>query len=191
MPCDQKPCQPDVSSWVTTVVPRASAERPPGSRCVVHEARDATRAQRVIATESHARGQSVLVDLPVFQTSVLLPLAGLAEQVKAGQLRALASTTKSRTEMLQDVPTVAELGHKEYEADFWNGLLAPARTPKETVSQLSEWFIAALQVPEVKAKLIAQGFSPVGLCGADYGSLLRKQHDEFGRLIHEANTKAD
>jgi len=92
--------------------------------------------------------------------------------------------------MLQDVPTVAELGHKEYEADFWNGLLAPARTAKETVSELSDWFVAAMQVPEVRAKLIAQGFSPVGLCGADYGSLLRKQHDEFGRLIHEANIKA-
>ena len=124
-------------------------------------------------------------------TSVLLPLAGLTEQVKAGPLRALASTTKARMEALPDLPTIAELGHKEYEADFWNGVLAPAKTPKETVSQLADWFVAAMQVPEVKAKLVAQGFFPVGSCGADFAALLRKQHDEFGRIVHDANIKAD
>jgi tripartite-type tricarboxylate transporter receptor subunit TctC len=123
--------------------------------------------------------------------SVLLPLAGLAEQVKGGSLRALASTTKVRIEVLPDLPTIAELGYKEYEADFWNGLLAPAKTPKETVSQLAGWFAAAMQVPEVKAKLIAQGFNPVGLCGADFAALLRKQNDAFGRIIHDAAIKAE
>jgi tripartite-type tricarboxylate transporter receptor subunit TctC len=123
-------------------------------------------------------------------TSVLLPLAGLSEQVKAGQLRALASTSKTRTEALPDVPTIAESGYKEFEADFWNGLLAPAKTPKETVSQLAGWFAAAMQVPEVKAKLVAQGFHPVGICGADFGAVLRQQYDEFGRIIHEAKIRA-
>jgi tripartite-type tricarboxylate transporter receptor subunit TctC len=124
-------------------------------------------------------------------TSVLLPLAGLTEQVKGGSLRVLASTTKARTEVLPDLPTIAELGQKEYEAHFWNGVLAPAKTPEETVSQFAEWFAAAMQVPEVKAKLVAQGYNPIGLCGADFAALLRKQHDEFGRIIHEANIKAN
>jgi tripartite-type tricarboxylate transporter receptor subunit TctC len=88
-------------------------------------------------------------------TSVLLPLAGLSEQVKSGPLRALASTYLTRTEALPDSPTISELGYKVYETDFWNGLLAPAKMPKETASQLSGWFVAAMQAPEVKARLSA------------------------------------
>ncbi len=124
-------------------------------------------------------------------TSVFLPYAGLEEQLKAGKLRALASASRTRSEPLPDVPTVAESGYKDYEIDFWNGVLAPAKTPKETVSQLAGWFAAAMQVPEVKAKLVAQSLYPVGMCGADFGALLRKQYDEFGRIIREANIKAE
>ena len=89
------------------------------------------------------------------------------------------------------MPTVAEAGYKDYEVDFWNGVLAPANTPKETVSQLADWFAAAMQVPELKAKLVAQGFYPVGICGADFGALLRKQYDDFGRIIHDAKIKPE
>jgi tripartite-type tricarboxylate transporter receptor subunit TctC len=70
-------------------------------------------------------------------------------------------------------------------------VLAPARTPKNAVSQRAEWFTAALQAPEVKRKLVAQGVYPVGMCGADFAALLRKQYDEYGRVIREANIKAE
>jgi len=124
-------------------------------------------------------------------TSVFLPYAGLEEQLKSGKLRALASASRTRSEPIPDVPTVAESGYKDYETDFWNGVLAPAKTPKETVWQLASWFGTAMQVPEVRAKLVAQSLYPVGVCGADFGALLRKQYDEFGRVIREANIKAE
>lgn len=124
-------------------------------------------------------------------TSFFLPYAGLEEQLKAGKLRALASASRTRSESLSDVPTVAESGYKDFEADFWNGLLAPAKTSKETVSRLAGWFAAAIQAPEVKARLVAQGLYPVGTCGAEFGALLRKQYDEFGRTIREANIKTE
>ena len=124
--------------------------------------------------------------------SVLVPYAGVVgEQMKAGTLRVLASGSRTRSDPLSAVPTVAEAGYKEYEVDFWNGVLAPANTPKEMVSQLAGWFAAAMQVPEIKAKLVAQGFYPVGICGADFGALLRKQYDDFGRIIHDANIKPE
>jgi tripartite-type tricarboxylate transporter receptor subunit TctC len=88
------------------------------------------------------------------------------------------------------VPTIAESGYKDFEAEGWYGVVAPARTSKETVSQLAGWFSAALQVPEVKAKLAIQGLYPVGMCGADFGAFLRK-YDEYGRVIREANIKAE
>ena len=50
---------------------------------------------------------------------------------------------------------------------------------------------AAMQVSEVRAKLVAQGLQPVGTCGSDFGALLRKQYDEYGRVIREANIKAE
>jgi tripartite-type tricarboxylate transporter receptor subunit TctC len=93
--------------------------------------------------------------------------------------------------MLPEVPTVAESGFKDYEPDLWFGIFAPARTPKDIVSRLAGWFGAALQVPEIKTKLATQGLYPVGMCGADFAVYLRKQYDEYGQIIREANLKAD
>src|SRR5207245_9603881 len=69
-------------------------------------------------------------------TAVFLPYSGVAAQLKAGKLRALASASRTRSDSLPSVPTVAESGFKGYEADNWNGLFAPAKTPNETVSEL-------------------------------------------------------
>jgi hypothetical protein len=67
---------------------------------------------------------------------------------------------------LPDVPTVAESGYPDYEVDQWFGLWAPAKTPKEAVSQLAGWFNAALHTLEIKQKLVVQGLFPVGGCVA-------------------------
>jgi tripartite-type tricarboxylate transporter receptor subunit TctC len=123
--------------------------------------------------------------------SVFAAYSTVAEQLNAGKLRALATASRMRIEPLPEVPTVSESGYKDYDLDYWLGVLAPARTPKDTVSQLSGWFSAALQAPEVKQKLVAQGLFPVGICGADFAALLRKQYDDFGRVIREANIKAE
>ena len=124
-------------------------------------------------------------------TSVFTDYPTLAEQLKAGKLRALATGSRTRSEALPDVPTVAEFGYKDYDVEQWLGVSAPAKTPKEIVSQLVGWFTAALQVPQVKAKLVIQGLYPVGICGADFGAFYRKQYDDYGRAIREANIKAE
>jgi tripartite-type tricarboxylate transporter receptor subunit TctC len=124
-------------------------------------------------------------------TSVLADYAAVAEQLNAGKLRALATTSRTRAEPLPNVPTVAEFGYAGYEANSWQGLVAPANTPKETVSQLAGWFTTAMQVPEVEAKLVVQGLYPVGICGADFSAFLRKQYADYGRAIREANIKAE
>ena len=124
-------------------------------------------------------------------TSVFAEYAPLAEHLKAGKLRALATSSPTRIELLPDLPTVAESGYKDYEVDLWWSLFAPAKTPKETIFQLAGWFTAAMQAPEVKAKLVTQGFFLVGMCGADLGALLRKQYDDYGRVIRQANIKAE
>jgi tripartite-type tricarboxylate transporter receptor subunit TctC len=124
-------------------------------------------------------------------TSMFGTYPNVAEQLKAGKLRALAVATRTRIEQLPDVPTVAESGYKDYEVDAWFGVFAPAKTPAETLSQLAGWFTAALALPEVKDKLAMQGLFPVGTCGADFAAHLRKQYDDYGRVIREAHIKAE
>src|SRR5262249_2701475 len=75
--------------------------------------------------------------------------------------RALAAASPQRIGALPDVPTIGEAGYKDIEADFWNALFAPAKTPNERLSELAGWFTAALQT-DIKVTLLAQGQIPVG-----------------------------
>lgn len=115
--------------------------------------------------------------------------AEVAEHLKAGTMRALASASPERIDPLPDLPTLAELGYKIGLGDIWYGLLAPAKSPKDAVSRLAGWFGSALLAPEVKSKLVANGIYPALICGAEYGAYLRQQYDEYGRAIREANIK--
>jgi tripartite-type tricarboxylate transporter receptor subunit TctC len=117
--------------------------------------------------------------------------ATVVEHVSARKLRVLATGWPTRVEALPDVPTVAEAGYKEYGLTPWWGLFAPAKTPKDTVVQLSNWFAVAAQVPEVKNKLAPLGFYPMSICGAEFAALVRKTYDDFGRAIREGNIKAE
>ena len=88
--------------------------------------------------------------------SAVLNWSEIGEQLIAGKARALATMALKRIEPLPDLPTVAESGYADFETDVWFGLVAPAKTPKETIAQLIDWFSAALLAPEVKSKLTAQ-----------------------------------
>jgi tripartite-type tricarboxylate transporter receptor subunit TctC len=124
-------------------------------------------------------------------SSVLSSYSSVSEHLNGGKLRALASGSPRRIELLPELPTVAESGYPDYEVDVWFGLWAPANTSTKAVSQLAGWFTAALQTPEIKRKLVAQALFPVGICATGFGSYLRKKFDEYGRAIREANIKAD
>jgi tripartite-type tricarboxylate transporter receptor subunit TctC len=114
----------------------------------------------------------------------------VAEQIKAGALRALATGARARLDALPDVPTVDESGYTGYEADIWYGLFAPAKTPPETTARLAGWFAAAIADPAVKAKLAAQGLRPVGLCGAAFRDYVRRQYQDYGDVIRKADIRA-
>jgi tripartite-type tricarboxylate transporter receptor subunit TctC len=122
-------------------------------------------------------------------TSVFAGYAVVAEQLKAGQLRALATATLKRIEPLPDLPTFDQLGFHDLEVDNWFGVIAPAKTPKDTLKELEAWFTQALGVPEIKARLAAQGLYPVGTCGADFGAFVHRRYDEYGQAIRESNIK--
>jgi tripartite-type tricarboxylate transporter receptor subunit TctC len=114
----------------------------------------------------------------------------VVSQLKSGALRALVTVSHARVEPLPDVPTLAETGVSKYEADIFYGIVAPAKTPSDMVSQLSEWFSAALETPEMTPRLAKQGLFPVGKCGAEFGAYMQKQVDEYSRIILESGIKA-
>jgi tripartite-type tricarboxylate transporter receptor subunit TctC len=111
----------------------------------------------------------------------------MAELIKSGKLRALATLSSKRSGLLPDVPTLAESGFKDFETDLWNGLLAPAETPTETLEQLIGWFTSAITAPQINAKLVAHGLVADLVCGKQFGALLRSQYDSYGRIIRETN----
>jgi tripartite-type tricarboxylate transporter receptor subunit TctC len=95
-------------------------------------------------------------------SSVFSTYSTVSEQVNAGRLRALATGSPTRIGPLPEVPTVAESGYPDYEVDVWIGLWAPAKTPKEAISQLAGWFSAALQT--LKQKPAPRALSSRGMC---------------------------
>ncbi len=124
-------------------------------------------------------------------SAMLNSYATASGQLQAGKLRALAAAMRQRIGALPDVPTVSELGYPDYDVDFWIGLFAPAKTPKEVTAQIEGWFKAAMVAPEVQAKLKIQGLSSVMVCGADFAALIHQQYDEYGRLVRDANITAE
>jgi tripartite-type tricarboxylate transporter receptor subunit TctC len=111
----------------------------------------------------------------------------VVSQLASGTLRALATTSRTRVEALPDVPTLIETGISNYEADIFYGIVAPAKTPPEIISQLSALFLSALKAPDMKPKLAQQGLFPVGICGAEFGAYLQRMVDDYTRIIREAN----
>jgi tripartite-type tricarboxylate transporter receptor subunit TctC len=124
-------------------------------------------------------------------TSAVLNWSEIGEHIVAGKARALATMAAARIEPLPDLPTVAESGFKDFETDVWFGITAPAKTPKETVAQLIDWFRGAVTAPQVKAKLVAQALYPNPKCGADFDAHLRRQQALYAKLIHDLDFKAE
>ena len=89
------------------------------------------------------------------------------------------------------MPTVDEQGYKDYNVEVWFGVMAPAKTPKDRAAQLATWFQAALKAPEVTPKLLKIGLYPVGTCLDDFASHIRRQYDDYGRIIREAKISAE
>jgi tripartite-type tricarboxylate transporter receptor subunit TctC len=111
--------------------------------------------------------------------------------IKAGKLRALAMTSKARSPILPEVPTVAELAVPGFEVMGWFGLLAPAGTPGPVVAKLNQEVNAALGQPDVKERLASLGVEPGSGSGAEFGNLLETDAKRYGEAIRRLGIKAD
>ena len=112
-------------------------------------------------------------------------------QIKAGKLKALAVTSERRSPALPDVPTIAESGFPGYNAVGWNGLFAPAGTPRETVSRLAAEVSAILNRPEVREKIASQGDDIVGGTPDQFAAFIRADSAKWAQLIKKQNITPD
>jgi len=112
-------------------------------------------------------------------------LSSSLADIKAGKLKALATSASRRIPELPDVPTVRELGYPVLEADGWNGFFAPAKTPREIVERLSKEAAAAVKHPEVAKRLREMAAEPVGSSGAEQEAIFKRQMDQFRPIIKD------
>ncbi|WP_414703050.1 tripartite tricarboxylate transporter substrate binding protein [Polaromonas sp. UBA4122] len=111
--------------------------------------------------------------------------------VNSGKLKALAVTSSRRSPVAPNVPTIAESGLPGYEVFAWNGLLAPAGTPKAVVARLSEELKKAMQLPQVKEKFSAQGFTATWDTPDYFGRFLQEEVEKWTKTVKASKAKVD
>ncbi|HUA55014.1 MAG TPA: tripartite tricarboxylate transporter substrate binding protein [Candidatus Sulfotelmatobacter sp.] len=124
------------------------------------------------------------------QLSFADPLAAIPA-IKAGQLVALGVTATKRTPGLPDVPTIAEAGVPGFEATGWNGILVPAGTPAPVVATLHDAFVAALETPNVRDRLVAQAYEPVGSTPEEFARVIATETEKWGKVIKLSGARVD
>jgi tripartite-type tricarboxylate transporter receptor subunit TctC len=124
--------------------------------------------------------QIMFLDVPV-----LLP------QIQAGAIKALAVGGKLRVASLPDLPTMAELGYPQIEADNWYGLVAPAKTPRPIIAKLNAAAVAAMKTAEVREKLAPQGAILVGDSPEEFTDYIRSEIAKWAKVVQAAGIKVN
>jgi tripartite-type tricarboxylate transporter receptor subunit TctC len=118
-------------------------------------------------------------------------VSGPIGQVKAGRLRGIAVTSATRLPALPDVPTFAESGFPGVEDYTWIGMFVPAGTPPAIVQRLSEATNQALKSPEVRERLEAVAFDPVGGSPREFADYIKTEIPKWGRVVRAGNIKME
>jgi tripartite-type tricarboxylate transporter receptor subunit TctC len=111
--------------------------------------------------------------------------------LKSGKLRAYAVSSARRASALPEVPTMQEAGYKEFDVSQWQGVLAPAGTPRPLIERLNVEIVKAMRAADVHERIVTQGGSEI-VTGSpeDFSALIRKEMQQYARLIREAKIPA-
>ena len=151
-----------------------------------------TMAKASIVHVPYKGGGPAMTDLLAGQIPASFASAPSAlPHVKAGKIRALATTGAARSSFLPDVPTIAESGYPGYEATNWYAFIAPARTPKDVVERLNRELVNVLDTPEVREQLLASGMEPQPSTPEELAKYIDRELAVWGRVVKEAGIKAE
>jgi tripartite-type tricarboxylate transporter receptor subunit TctC len=112
-------------------------------------------------------------------------------QIKEGNVRALAITSKRRSQILPDVPTMTEAGYPEIGGDSWVGILAPAGTSKDIISLLNREVLKIIAMPEMEARLAELGYDPVASTPEKFALRIKAEIESWAKVIQAAHIKAE
>jgi tripartite-type tricarboxylate transporter receptor subunit TctC len=123
------------------------------------------------------------VDMAFLPPSAALPLA------RGGDIRALASTSRTREAFAPDLPTVAEAGYPDLETTVWFGLFVPAETPHPIIGRLSKEVETAMALPEVQKRFTEIGLAPIGSTPSEFDEVIQREKIFWSKLIEEVGLK--
>ena len=138
-------------------------------------------------------GAPAITDLLGGQVHIMIATVPTAvPHIKSGRVKALAVTTARRSVALPDVPTIAEAtGFKNYESNNWYGLLAPAKTPRQIINKLNSELGAALKLPDVREKLLAQGLEPTPTTPEEFAVYLKNEIVKWSKIARDSGAKVE
>jgi len=119
-----------------------------------------------------------------------VPISALS-QIRAGKVRALGVSTAERLSVLPEVPTIAESGLPGFEAIGWNGILAPAKTPRPVIERLHREVVAALRAPDIQAQLSTQAIESVGNSPEEFANVMRTDIAKWAHVLRQAGIQPD
>ena len=137
-------------------------------------------------------GAPPTVDLMGGQVDMMFEqMYAAAPSIRAGKLRALAITSRTRSPLFPDVPTMIESGVRDFEVQNWQGLIVPAQTPPAVVAVLNEATNKALKDPTIRAQMLSQGNEIGGGTPEQFAALIRSESSRWGKLVRSANMKPE
>jgi tripartite-type tricarboxylate transporter receptor subunit TctC len=133
-----------------------------------------------------------MTDLLAGRVSMMFaPASTVLPHIRSGKLKALASTGSKRSPVVPDLPTISELGLKEFESSVWFGLVAPLNAPADVQATLANAVQAAIDSPEVKSQLMAQGIEVVRAGPQEFGQYIRAETAKWGEVMQGSAVKLD
>jgi tripartite-type tricarboxylate transporter receptor subunit TctC len=118
-------------------------------------------------------------------------LANAMAQLKGGKIKAIAVTTAQRSKLAPELPTMAEAGMPGFDISTWFGILAPAGTPSDVVAKWNAELVKALNAPDVREKMMAQGAEPSPTTPAEFASFIAREREKYARIIKASGAKVD
>jgi tripartite-type tricarboxylate transporter receptor subunit TctC len=152
------------------------------------------RAAGIKLTQVSYKGNAqALVDVMGGQIAMMFDqVSTSAAQVRGGKLRALAVTSRERSSVLPEVPSLHELGYADFDDVTWNGIVAPAATPREIVGRLHSAVARALASPDMKKKYAERGIDLVSSASPEeFTQYFRAEADAFVKLVKEAGIQVE
>jgi tripartite-type tricarboxylate transporter receptor subunit TctC len=111
--------------------------------------------------------------------------------ITSRRLRALAVSGAKRSPFIAELPTVAESGVPGFDIYTWNGLLAPAATPTAVLTKLHGGIVSALNMPDVRERIAASGFEPLGTSADEFGRFLRAEVERWAKVVRASGARAE